>query len=260
MPWAGNIAKTMTSNGKQFTVTREMLTAVARDQSVQMKVAWFCRRTPSAFFKICFCFVLLYNKSLNDWSLGKQWILFPSNLNVSLDFVSGNIEILGKQNSLFPSGPVTKCLLFNAMILRIALAIRRMMKLVVTSRRRCVRLSGPFWLVMIWQDLYPKFRRYCHSISSLLIAFHVTPPLRLNFAVNPRMRTVRDGASRAGKSQPDLLGWRTGILSIARARCELKQLCCYINPDFSVKMSDVSEHSEFDYQKKKKGNAWWSYN
>ncbi len=57
-------------------------------------------------------FVLLYNKSLNDWSLGEQWILFPSNLNVSLDFVSGNIEILGKQNSLFPSGPVIKCLLF----------------------------------------------------------------------------------------------------------------------------------------------------
>ena len=38
----------------------------------------------------------------------------------------------------------------------------------------------------------------------------------------------------------------------ARARCELKQLCCYINPDFSVKMSDVSEHSEFFYPKKKK--------
>ena len=31
--------------------------------------------------------------------------LFPeTNLNVSLDFVSGNIEILGKQNSLFPLG------------------------------------------------------------------------------------------------------------------------------------------------------------
>ena len=30
------------------------------------------------------------------------------NLNVSLDFVSGNIEILGKQNSLFPKGPVIK--------------------------------------------------------------------------------------------------------------------------------------------------------
>ena len=36
----------------------------------------------------------------------------PSNLNVSLDFVSENIEILGKQNSLLPSGPVIKCLLF----------------------------------------------------------------------------------------------------------------------------------------------------
>ena len=68
MPWAGNIAKTMMSNGKQFTVTRPMLTAVARDH----------------------------------WSLlGERWILFPSNLNVSLDFISGNIEIRGKQNSLF---------------------------------------------------------------------------------------------------------------------------------------------------------------
>ena len=46
----------------------------------------------------------------------------------------------------------------------------------------------------------------------------------------------------------------TGILSIARARSELKQLCCCINTDFSVKMSDVSEHSEFDYLKKKKQN------
>ena len=102
MPWAGNIAKTMTSNGKQFTVTREMLTAAARD-------GW----NLSAVFKFCFCFVLLYNKSLNDWSLGEQWILFPSNLNVSLDFVSGNIEILRKQNSLFPSGPLIKCLIQN---------------------------------------------------------------------------------------------------------------------------------------------------
>ena len=74
MPWAGNIAKTMTSTGKQLTVTREMLTAVARD-----------RWNFSAVFKFCFCFVLLYNKSLNDWSLGEQWILFPSNLNVSWD-------------------------------------------------------------------------------------------------------------------------------------------------------------------------------
>ena len=49
-------------------------------------------------------------------------------------------------------------------------------------------------------------------------------------------------------------GSHTGILSIARARCELKQLCCYVNPDFSVKMSDESEYSdsEFYYPKKDK--------
>ena len=51
-------------------------------------------------------------------------------------------------------------------------------------------------------------------------------------------------------------GPHTAILSIVRARYELKQLCCYINPDFSVKISDVSEHFQFDYppppKKKKK--------
>ena len=62
LSWAGNIAETMTSNGKQLTVTPKMLTAVALD-------GWNLR----AVFKFCFCFVLLYNKSLNDWSLGEQW-------------------------------------------------------------------------------------------------------------------------------------------------------------------------------------------
>ena len=74
MPWAGNIAKTMTSNGKQFTVTREMFTAVARD-----------RWNLSAVFKFCFCFVLLYNKLLNDWSLGEQWISFRETLRFSIN-------------------------------------------------------------------------------------------------------------------------------------------------------------------------------
>ena len=61
---------------------------------------------------LLFCFVLRYNKShLMTSPLGKQWILFPSNLNVSPDFVSANIEILGKQISLFPLGPVIKYLL-----------------------------------------------------------------------------------------------------------------------------------------------------
>jgi len=104
MSWVGNIAKTIMSNGKQFTVTRKMLTAVARHLSVK-RLFVFHR------FDL---FVLLYNKSLNDWSLEEQRILFPSNLNVSSHFISGNIEILRKQNSLFPSGPVIKCQLFTA--------------------------------------------------------------------------------------------------------------------------------------------------
>ena len=46
--------------------------------------------------------------TLNDWSWGGQWILFPENLNVSQDEVERNIGIWGKQNSLFPRGPVIK--------------------------------------------------------------------------------------------------------------------------------------------------------
>ena len=44
-----------------YPVNSLLLTAVARD-------GW----NLSAVFKFCFCFVLLYNKSLNDWSLGEQ--------------------------------------------------------------------------------------------------------------------------------------------------------------------------------------------
>ena len=46
----------------------------------------------------------------NDWSGREQWNLFPSNLKVSRDEV---IEILGKQNSLFPKGSVSHYLLYN---------------------------------------------------------------------------------------------------------------------------------------------------
>ena len=50
MPWPGNIAKIVTSDGKHFTATREMFTTVARDQSLQLKVAWCCGWNVSAFF------------------------------------------------------------------------------------------------------------------------------------------------------------------------------------------------------------------
>ena len=65
----------------------------------------------SNFAFVLFCYI---TNHLMTGPLGiQQWILFPSNLNVSLDFVLGNIKILEKQNSLFPLGPVVKCLLLS---------------------------------------------------------------------------------------------------------------------------------------------------
>ena len=43
-------------------------------------------------------------KHLNDWSLGKQWVLSDLDLNVPLGFTLVNFQGLGKQNSLFPKG------------------------------------------------------------------------------------------------------------------------------------------------------------
>jgi len=62
------------------------------------------RRPPLLWPLHVFLFVL-YNKALNDWSRGKQFILFPSNLNAAAE---GDIEIRGEQNELLPSGPVIK--------------------------------------------------------------------------------------------------------------------------------------------------------
>ena len=77
-----------------------------------------------------------------------------------------------------------------------------------------------------------------------------------------RTRWHEQGRKKPSGPARIVYGPHMGILSIARVRCKLKQLCCYINPDFSVKKSDVSEHYEFDYPKirKKKGKARWSYN
>ena len=62
---------------KQFTVTREKLIAIARGQ----------RWRP-------------------DVVAGIAELSFVLFCNISLDFVLGNIKILGKQNSLFPLGLV----------------------------------------------------------------------------------------------------------------------------------------------------------
>ena len=56
LPWAANIAKTMTSKGKQFTVTLEMLIAVAHDQRWPDVVAGISARF-SKFAFVLFCYM-----------------------------------------------------------------------------------------------------------------------------------------------------------------------------------------------------------
>ena len=65
MPSAGNIAKTMTSNGKQFTVTREMLTAFAGISARYSKFAF-----------VLFCYIT--NHLMTD-PLGNSEFCFPRN-------------------------------------------------------------------------------------------------------------------------------------------------------------------------------------
>ena len=51
--------------------------------------AWISERF-SKFAFVLFCYITNY------FMTGKRWILFPSNINIFLNFVSGNIEHLGK--------------------------------------------------------------------------------------------------------------------------------------------------------------------
>ena len=77
---------------------------------VWSEVAWCCRWNLSTFFKICFCFVLLFNKSLNDWSRGEQWILFPqfSKLHMLQKYLKGN-----KHSSLHLAGKYARIFVFG---------------------------------------------------------------------------------------------------------------------------------------------------
>ena len=80
MPWAGNIAKTMTTNGKQFTVTREMLTAVAGISARYSKFAF-----------VLFCYI---TNHLMTGPLGNSEFCFPRISMFPETFVSGNIGCL----------------------------------------------------------------------------------------------------------------------------------------------------------------------
>ena len=49
------------------------------------------------------------NKHLMTGPSGNSEFCFPETLNVPRGEAEGNIEVEGKQNSLFPEGPVIKC-------------------------------------------------------------------------------------------------------------------------------------------------------
>ena len=76
MPWAGNITKTMTSNGKQFTVTCtcEMLTAVVRGQRWPDVAEISARFSKFAF--VLFCYICITNHLMTG-PLGNSEFCFP---------------------------------------------------------------------------------------------------------------------------------------------------------------------------------------
>jgi len=78
MLWVVNIAKTMISNGKQFTVTHEMLTTVAHNQSVHLKIV---AGTSACFSKFAFVFsffkILARIPHLMNGPLGNSEFCFP---------------------------------------------------------------------------------------------------------------------------------------------------------------------------------------
>ena len=104
---------------------------------------------------------------------------------------------------------------------------------------RC-RALFTLWTTKPWRGIRKQF-----------IIWHVRPGARFycktveNIPVWGPYAIVRAGTEKA-----------VGPARIARlfARCELKQLCCYINPDFLVKMSDLSEHSDRDFITRKKNS------
>jgi len=69
-------------------------------RSCSLKLLQICeparvKQTISSHFFSIF-WVGRYNKTLNDWSREKQWVLFPLDLNVPRGEAEGNIEGLGK--------------------------------------------------------------------------------------------------------------------------------------------------------------------
>ena len=91
---AGNSAKSLTSEGNSALLPANV------------------NRRPPVLLPLHVFLFVLYNKWLNDWSLGNSSFFSLESQCFPSAAPWGNIEILvGKHNELFPSGPVIKCLL-----------------------------------------------------------------------------------------------------------------------------------------------------
>ena len=114
--------------------------------------------------------LLIYNNSNNDWSLGEKWILFPSNLNVSLDFC-----LVRHCDSRVPSGPAIsfKCCSSNHKRLPENATIGGHFRVPLCLCLKTSLIAKPFlwkWLWFAWKWTYGRksfsyqlFRTYTDS-------------------------------------------------------------------------------------------------
>ena len=88
--------------------------------ALRLGLGILCMTTDSTFlsqsFLDCHCLLMNLlkraggnNKHLMTGPKGNSEFCFPETLNVPRGEAEGNIEVEGKQNSLFPEGPVFKC-------------------------------------------------------------------------------------------------------------------------------------------------------
>ena len=96
MPWAGNIAKTDV-NGKQLYPRNVYRCCTWSEVGLMLSLESL------RVFQNLFCFCYVTNHSMTGPLGNSEFVSLESR-----DEVEGNIEILGKQNTLFPSGPVIK--------------------------------------------------------------------------------------------------------------------------------------------------------
>ena len=97
MPWARNIAKTMTSNGKQFTITAKCWPLLHVIRACSSRCSVVVAGISARFSKFAFPLFRCITNHLITAPLGNSGSSFSPRISM---FPETNIEILGKQNSL----------------------------------------------------------------------------------------------------------------------------------------------------------------